>query len=34
MKLIADMICRAGASRMVSLDLYKKEIQVNLKEKL
>ncbi|KAF1585577.1 UNVERIFIED_CONTAM: Phosphoribosyl pyrophosphate synthase-associated protein 2, partial [Eudyptes robustus] len=27
MKLIADMICRAGASRMVSLDLYKKEIQ-------
>lgn len=28
MKLIADMICRAGASRMVSLDLYKKEIQV------
>ncbi|KAI6197935.1 Ribose-phosphate diphosphokinase family-containing protein [Aphelenchoides besseyi] len=27
MKLVADMICRAGASRMVSLDLYKKEIQ-------
>ncbi|KAI6183162.1 Ribose-phosphate diphosphokinase family-containing protein [Aphelenchoides bicaudatus] len=27
MKLVADMICRAGASRLVSLDLYKKEIQ-------
>ncbi|CAJ0608901.1 unnamed protein product [Cylicocyclus nassatus] len=27
MKLIAEMICRAGASRLVSLDLYKKEIQ-------
>uniref|UniRef100_A0AC35U9W1 Pribosyltran_N domain-containing protein n=1 Tax=Rhabditophanes sp. KR3021 TaxID=114890 RepID=A0AC35U9W1_9BILA len=27
MKLVADMICKAGASRLVSLDLYKKEIQ-------
>uniref|UniRef100_A0A1I7YN69 Pribosyltran_N domain-containing protein n=1 Tax=Steinernema glaseri TaxID=37863 RepID=A0A1I7YN69_9BILA len=27
MKLIADMICKSGASRVVSLDLYKKEIQ-------
>ncbi|VDM40806.1 unnamed protein product [Toxocara canis] len=27
MKLIADMICRAGATRIVSLDLYRKEIQ-------
>ncbi|KAI1732616.1 phosphoribosyl synthetase-associated domain-containing protein [Ditylenchus destructor] len=27
MKLIADMICKAGASRVVSLDLYRKEIQ-------
>ncbi|MFH4981128.1 hypothetical protein AB6A40_007837 [Gnathostoma spinigerum] len=27
MKLIADMVCKAGAMRMVSLDLYKKEIQ-------
>jgi len=27
MKLVADMICKAGASRVVSLDLYRKEIQ-------
>ncbi|KHN84895.1 Phosphoribosyl pyrophosphate synthase-associated protein 2 [Toxocara canis] len=27
MKLIADMMCKSGAMRMVSLDLYKKEIQ-------
>uniref|UniRef100_A0A914UGM7 Ribose-phosphate pyrophosphokinase N-terminal domain-containing protein n=1 Tax=Plectus sambesii TaxID=2011161 RepID=A0A914UGM7_9BILA len=27
MKLIAEMICKAGANRMVSMDLYKKEIQ-------
>ncbi|VDN57910.1 unnamed protein product [Dracunculus medinensis] len=27
MKLIADMLCKSGAMRMVSLDLYKKEIQ-------
>lgn len=27
MKLIAEMICKSGASRLVSLDLYKKEIQ-------
>uniref|UniRef100_A0A915A4I4 Ribose-phosphate pyrophosphokinase N-terminal domain-containing protein n=1 Tax=Parascaris univalens TaxID=6257 RepID=A0A915A4I4_PARUN len=27
MKLVADMICRAGATRLVSLDLYRKEIQ-------
>uniref|UniRef100_A0A914ZZR1 Ribose-phosphate pyrophosphokinase N-terminal domain-containing protein n=1 Tax=Parascaris univalens TaxID=6257 RepID=A0A914ZZR1_PARUN len=27
MKLIADMICRAGATRLFSLDLYRKEIQ-------
>uniref|UniRef100_A0A9J2P0M4 Ribose-phosphate pyrophosphokinase N-terminal domain-containing protein n=2 Tax=Ascaris TaxID=6251 RepID=A0A9J2P0M4_ASCLU len=27
MKLIADMICKAGATRLVSLDLYRKEIQ-------
>ena len=27
MKLVADMICKAGASRIISLDLYKKEIQ-------
>ncbi|CAP35094.2 Protein CBG17449 [Caenorhabditis briggsae] len=27
MKLVAEMICKAGASRLVSLDLYKKEIQ-------
>uniref|UniRef100_A0A0K0DX06 Pribosyltran_N domain-containing protein n=1 Tax=Strongyloides stercoralis TaxID=6248 RepID=A0A0K0DX06_STRER len=27
MKLVADMICKSGASRLVSLDLYKKEIQ-------
>ncbi|PAV73871.1 hypothetical protein WR25_16060 [Diploscapter pachys] len=27
MKLIAEMICKAGAGRVVSLDLYKKEIQ-------
>uniref|UniRef100_A0A0R3RZV7 Pribosyltran_N domain-containing protein n=1 Tax=Elaeophora elaphi TaxID=1147741 RepID=A0A0R3RZV7_9BILA len=27
MKLIADMICKAGATRVVSLDLYRKEIQ-------
>ncbi|KAK0396558.1 hypothetical protein QR680_001767 [Steinernema hermaphroditum] len=27
MKLVADMICKSGASRVVSLDLYKKEIQ-------
>ncbi|VDM08893.1 unnamed protein product [Wuchereria bancrofti] len=27
MKLIADMMCNAGATRMVSLDLYRKEIQ-------
>uniref|UniRef100_A0A1I8AQM9 Pribosyltran_N domain-containing protein n=1 Tax=Steinernema glaseri TaxID=37863 RepID=A0A1I8AQM9_9BILA len=27
MKLVADMICKCGATRLVSLDLYKKEIQ-------
>ncbi|KAL3088590.1 hypothetical protein niasHT_010752 [Heterodera trifolii] len=27
MKLVADMVCKAGASRIVSLDLYRKEIQ-------
>ncbi|TKR59528.1 hypothetical protein L596_029186 [Steinernema carpocapsae] len=27
MKLVADMICKSGATRLVSLDLYKKEIQ-------
>jgi len=27
MKLVADMLCKAGASRIVSLDLYRKEIQ-------
>ncbi|KAM3720551.1 Phosphoribosyl pyrophosphate synthase-associated protein [Dirofilaria immitis] len=27
MKLVADMICKAGATRVVSLDLYRKEIQ-------
>ncbi|KAK6109877.1 phosphoribosyl pyrophosphate synthetase-associated protein, putative [Brugia malayi] len=27
MKLIADMMCNAGATRIVSLDLYRKEIQ-------
>ncbi|CAJ0583772.1 unnamed protein product, partial [Mesorhabditis spiculigera] len=27
MKLIAELICKAGADRLVSLDLYKKEIQ-------
>ncbi|KHN82730.1 Phosphoribosyl pyrophosphate synthase-associated protein 2 [Toxocara canis] len=27
MKLIADMICKTGATRLVSLDLYRKEIQ-------
>lgn len=27
MKLIAEMICRAGASRLVSLDLYKKKFK-------
>lgn len=27
MKLVADMICNSGASRVVSLDLYRKEIQ-------
>ncbi|VDK49749.1 unnamed protein product [Anisakis simplex] len=27
MKLIADMICKSGATRLVSLDLYRKEIQ-------
>ncbi|KAH7719503.1 Protein W04G3.5 a [Aphelenchoides avenae] len=26
-KLVADMICKAGASRVVSLDLYRKELQ-------
>uniref|UniRef100_A0A915Q537 Ribose-phosphate pyrophosphokinase N-terminal domain-containing protein n=1 Tax=Setaria digitata TaxID=48799 RepID=A0A915Q537_9BILA len=27
MKLVADMICKAGATHIVSLDLYRKEIQ-------
>ncbi|CAD5217549.1 unnamed protein product [Bursaphelenchus okinawaensis] len=27
MKLVADMICKAGATRVVTLDLYRKEIQ-------
>jgi len=27
MKLVADMICKSGAMRLVSLDLYRKEIQ-------
>jgi len=27
MKLIADMLCRSGANRIISMDLYRKEIQ-------